>query len=56
MAYYNVCPECGSNLDPGERCDCEMEKMTVRHEMQNLIKYGEGGQLRFELQEVYESA
>ena len=22
MAYFNVCPSCGSNLDPGERCDC----------------------------------
>lgn len=20
--YYNVCPCCGANLDPGERCDC----------------------------------
>ena len=23
MAYYNVCPNCGSNLDPNEKCDCE---------------------------------
>lgn len=22
MAFYNVCPYCGANLDPGERCDC----------------------------------
>lgn len=21
--YYKVCPNCGANLDPGERCDCE---------------------------------
>ena len=20
---YRVCPYCGSNLDPGERCDCK---------------------------------
>ena len=20
--YFNTCPRCGSNLDPGERCDC----------------------------------
>lgn len=26
MAYYNVCPRCGCNLDPGEKCDCEDEK------------------------------
>ena len=23
MSYYNTCPECGSNLDPGERCTCK---------------------------------
>lgn len=21
--YYKKCPDCGANLDPGERCDCE---------------------------------
>lgn len=26
MAYYNTCPNCGSNLDPSEKCDCENEK------------------------------
>ena len=20
--YYNTCPYCGANNDPGERCDC----------------------------------
>ncbi len=23
MAYYRICPYCGSNLDPGEACDCK---------------------------------
>ena len=23
MPYYNICPLCGSHLDPGERCDCQ---------------------------------
>ena len=23
MAYYNTCSNCGSNLDPGETCDCQ---------------------------------
>lgn len=23
MAMYYTCPHCGSNLDPGERCDCQ---------------------------------
>lgn len=22
MSYYNVCEHCGSNLNPGEKCDC----------------------------------
>lgn len=29
MPYYNVCPHCGSNLDPGERCDCQREAPTT---------------------------
>lgn len=23
---YRVCPDCGCNLDPGERCDCKDHK------------------------------
>lgn len=26
MSYYRECPNCGLNLDPGERCDCSKEK------------------------------
>lgn len=26
MAMFDVCPKCGANLDPGERCDCQKEK------------------------------
>ena len=22
MSYYYICPKCGANLDPGEKCDC----------------------------------
>lgn len=22
MSYYNTCPHCGANLDPGEACNC----------------------------------
>lgn len=28
MAYYNVCPNCGCNLDPGEKCDCGRERQS----------------------------
>lgn len=23
MAYFHICPQCGSHLDPGESCDCK---------------------------------
>lgn len=26
MAFYNTCPKCGANLDPGEKCTCENKK------------------------------
>lgn len=26
MAYYSVCPKCGCNLDPEEKCECETEE------------------------------
>lgn len=29
MAYYNICPNCGCNLDPGERCDCETKTRDI---------------------------
>ena len=30
MAYYRICPNCGSSLDPGEKCDCKEEKERKR--------------------------
>lgn len=29
MAYYDTCPFCGANLDPGERCDCMSEPQSA---------------------------
>lgn len=26
MSYYHTCPLCGSNLDPGETCDCQRKE------------------------------
>ena len=26
MSYYITCPECGANLDPGEKCECQTEE------------------------------
>ena len=29
MAYYRTCPNCGDNLDPGERCECQDKRKTT---------------------------
>lgn len=26
---YKTCPDCGSHLDAGERCDCKRDRETV---------------------------
>lgn len=28
---FNVCPDCGANLDPSERCTCQDEKERKRN-------------------------
>jgi len=34
MGYYDTCPICGANLDPGERCTCQdgLSKVDVERE------------------------
>lgn len=32
MAYYHACGFCGSNLDPGEICDCVERARAIRQE------------------------
>lgn len=36
--YYRVCPDCGCNLDPGERCDCK-DKLNPRISDALIIGY-----------------
>lgn len=45
MAYYNVCPDCGGCLDPGEKCNCREERekekrirAACRQEMQKKLR------------------
>ncbi|MDO4302132.1 MAG: hypothetical protein Q4D26_12200 [Clostridia bacterium] len=33
MSYYNICKNCGANLDPGERCDCNRNINTIGDEV-----------------------
>lgn len=31
MAKFVVCPDCGSHLDSGEKCDCKKKKGTPQN-------------------------
>lgn len=31
--YYHTCPLCGSNLDPGERCNCRDQEERTRRKI-----------------------
>lgn len=47
MAYYNVCPRCGNNLDPGEKCTCLEEKEGQRDFFSRCLVRTGSGQLAF---------
>ena len=50
MAYFNTCPNCGSNLDPGEKCDCKKERKSREEFYDSVIrKTPNTGQLSFSL-------
>lgn len=52
--YYNVCPDCGANLDPGERCDCKSEKKRREEIYRSMIRVDETNQLSLNLEGEYE--
>ena len=43
--YYNECPFCGCNLDPGERCECRDEKEKKKRKFENLLTVSSDGQI-----------
>lgn len=54
--YFRICPRCGCNLDPGERCDCleveeakEKEKQERLKQMEENVCVDSDGQFRFAL-------
>lgn len=48
MAYFNTCPNCGCNLDPGEKCDCEDEKKKLDDFMEKHTRVAaKTGQMAF---------
>lgn len=36
--YYKICSNCGANLDPGERCDCEDERRKQTDRIMSMIR------------------
>lgn len=36
--YYEVCPICGANLDPGEHCDCTVEVAAEKYPVAGCVK------------------
>ena len=51
MAMFRECPRCGSNLDPGERCDCEREREEAAKRLMELTRQDPlTGQMSFKLQ------
>jgi len=36
MSQFRTCPDCGANLDPGERCDCRDTESFVPHRTGSL--------------------
>ena len=41
MSYWNICPDCGAHLDPGEKCDCK-EAGTCQAKNMSLTAAGTG--------------
>lgn len=51
MSFYNTCPHCGANLDPGERCDCEEIQIENERAIVKMIAIGKNGQYEFSFKE-----
>lgn len=52
--YYNVCPDCGANLDPGEKCDCRKEKMRREEAYRRMMVVDKTHQYKLNLGGMYE--
>lgn len=51
MSYFNVCEECGANLDPGEKCTCREEREQRDRKLQELYK--EDGNMQYAINSIY---
>lgn len=53
MSFYKICPDCGANLDPGERCSCHDEEIIMQEKkvkamelIEKMVREERNGQLR----------
>jgi len=37
MSFYRICPDCGANLDSGERCDCAGAEKTHEQVIEEIM-------------------
>jgi len=56
VTYYRVCPKCGSNLDPCEKCDCQKNVEQREESFEKHIKLTKTGQYILNLEHVGKEA
>ena len=49
--YYRTCKHCGSNLDPGEKCDCQKDKINKMNHLMSLFKDDADGQISMKVED-----
>ena len=50
--FYRTCPCCGSNLDPGEKCECRDVARKKKERITSLFENGSDGQIKMRLEDV----
>ena len=49
--FYRECPYCGSNLDPGESCDCQEVRKSKTDQFTRLLRSDQNGQIVMKMED-----
>ena len=49
--FYRECPYCGSNLDPGEPCDCQEVRKNKTDQFTRLLRSDQNGQIVMQMED-----
>lgn len=49
--YYDVCPFCESNLDPGEKCECRNKAVKEKKRLMSMFESDRDGQIRMKVED-----